>query len=172
MSVSIYLDIIGGSSNFHTIILKKSFEDKTYIMALGHAGGRVYEEFFGQFLTNEKFEDIGKVSNSIGSYQWENSVKLSFDETNKKTSLINEILEDLNEVDQNLRDLMFIKLEEFILYGDEAEKIKSDFPVLKENVICNLTSEIDGVFMDKEWDEDYMYISQESFWPLSLRFSD
>ena len=80
MDVSIYLDIRGGSSNFHTIILKKYFENKTYIMALGYAGGGVYEEFFGQFLTNEIFEDIGKVSNSIGPNQWENSVKLSFEE--------------------------------------------------------------------------------------------
>ena len=67
---------------------------------------------------------------------------------------------------------MFSKLEEFILYGPEAEKIQSDFPVLKEDSLSNLSSEIDGIFTDEEWDEDYMYITQESFWPLSLRFND
>lgn len=173
MSISIYLDLRGGRSNFHTLILKTTFKNKTYIMALGYAGGGVYEEFFGQFFTNEKSEDIGKVSNSIGPYQWEKSIKIAYDEeTGDSISNFNELYEDLDENDQKISDMMFSKLEEFILYGEKSEEIQSDFPVLKENSFSNLSSEISEVFTDEEWDEDYMYITQESFWPLSLRFVD
>jgi len=173
MSIAIYLDLRGGKSNFHTLILKKTSKNKTYIMALGYAGGGVYEEFFGQFFTNEKFEDIGKVSNSIGPYQWEKSIKISYDEVSGEAiSRFNELFEDLDEIDQKISDIMFSKLEEFIFYGEKSEEIQSEFPVLKENSFSNLSSEISGVFTDEEWDEDYMYITQESFWPLSLRFDD
>jgi|TARA_B110000908_G_C10039218_1_gene351015 hypothetical protein len=171
--IAIYLNTRVKSSNFHTIILKKSFRKKTYIMGLGYAGGRVYDEFFGQFLTNDSGEDIGKVSNSIGPYDWEKSVKISYDdETFEGVCKIDELFEQLNGVETNVRDNMFSKLKEFILYGEEAENNQSDFPVLKENSYSNLSSEIDGVYTNEFWDEEYLYITQESFWPLSLRFSD
>tara|TARA_B100000900_G_C20427437_1_gene653530 strand:+ start:229 stop:750 length:522 start_codon:yes stop_codon:yes gene_type:complete len=170
--VAIYLNTTGENSNFHTIILKNKFVNRTYIMALGYAGGKVYEEFFGQFITNDEGVDIGKVSNSIGPTNWENSVKISFEETSEGVCQIDELSEELTGIDQKISDKMFSKLEEFILYGPEAEKIQSDFPVLKEDSLSNLSSEIDGIFTDEEWDEDYMYITQESFWPLSLRFND
>ena len=55
----IYLNKIGGHSNFHTIILKKYIEEDTYIMALGYAGGGVYDEFFGKFRTDsDEAKDI------------------------------------------------------------------------------------------------------------------
>ena len=85
---------------------------------------------------------------------------------------IDELFEQLNGVETNVRDNMFSKLKEFILYGEEAENNQSDFPVLKENSYSNLSSEIDGVYTNEFWDEEYLYITQESFWPLSLRFSD
>ena len=103
--IAIYLNTRVKSSNFHTIILKKSFRKKTYIMGLGYAGGRVYDEFFGQFLTNDSGEDIGKVSNSIGPYDWEKSVKISYDdETFEGVCKIDELFEQLNGVETNVRD--------------------------------------------------------------------
>ena len=47
--IAIYLNTKVKSSNFHSIILKKTLNQHTYIMGLGYAGGRVYDEFFGQF---------------------------------------------------------------------------------------------------------------------------
>ena len=170
MSIAIYLDLRGGKSNFHTLILKKIFQNKTYIMALGYAGGGVYEEFFGQFFTIEKYICIAKVSNSIGPYQWEKSIRISYDDTGECVTNFNELYEDLDENDQKISDIIFSKLEEFILYGEKSEEIQSEFPVLKENSFSNLSSEISGVFTNEDWDEDFMYITQESFWPLSLKF--
>ena len=171
--IAIYLNTKVKSSNFHSIILKKTLNKHTYIMGLGYAGGRVYDEFFGQFSTNESGEDIGKVSNSIGPYDWEKSIKISYDdETWESKSECNELWEQLNETETNIRDNMFSKLKEYILYGEEAENKQSEFPVLKENSYTNLLSEIDEVYTNEFWDEEYLYITQESFWPLSLRFSD
>ena len=142
-------------------------------MGLGYAGGRVYDEFFGQFLTNESGEDIGKVSNSIGPYDWEKSIKISYDdETWEPKSECNEFFDQLDETETNVRDNMFSKLKEYILYGEEAENNQSEFPILKENSYTDLLSEIDEVYTNEFWDEEYLYITQESFWPLSLRFSD
>lgn len=173
MFIPYYLDLRGGRSNFHTLILKTIFQNKTYIMALGYAGGGVYEEFFGQFFTTEKSECIGKVSNSIGPYQWEKSIRISYDyDTGEGISNVNELYQDLDENEQKISDIMFSKLEELIFYGEKTEEIQSDFPILKEISFSNISSEVKGIFKDEGWDDEYMYITQESFWPLSLRFID
>ena len=83
--IGIYLNSSGGGSNFHTIILKKYREKETYIMALGYAGGGVYEEFFGKFIVEGDGIEIGKFSDSIGPYDWKNQVKISYEGLGRKS---------------------------------------------------------------------------------------
>ena len=170
--IGIYLNSSGGGSNFHTIILKKYIEKETYIMALGYAGGGVYEEFFGKFIVEGDGIEIGKFSDSIGPYDWKNQVKISYEDWEEKVD-INELWTELDDSESKVRDTMFSELQDFIYYGEEAENLDSSLPILKENFDSSLTYESDGVYVNKEWELDWMHITQNpNIWYLSLRFDD
>tara|TARA_B100000787_G_scaffold84397_1_gene62148 strand:+ start:228 stop:740 length:513 start_codon:yes stop_codon:yes gene_type:complete len=170
--MGIYLNSSGGGSNFHTIILKKYIEKETYIMALGYAGGGVYEEFFGKFIVEGDGIEIGKFSDSIGPYDWKNQVKISYEDWEEKVD-INELWTELDDSESKVRDTMFSELQDFIYYGEEAENLDSSLPILKENFDSSLTYESDGVYVNKEWELDWMHITQNpNIWYLSLRFDD
>ena len=172
MSEIIYLNSSGGGSNFHTIILKKYVEKETYIMALGYAGGGVYEEFFGKFIIEGDGIEIGKFSDSIGPYDWKNQVKISYEDWEEKVD-INELWTELDNSESKVRDTMFSELQDFIYYGEEAENLDSSLPILKENFDSSLTYESDGVYVNEEWELDWMHITQNpNIWYLSLRFTD
>ena len=170
--MGIYLNSSGGGSNFHTIILKKYIEKETYIMALGYAGGGVYEEFFGKFIVEGDGIEIGKFSDSIGPYDWKNQVKISYEDWEEKVD-INELWTELDDSESKVRDTMFSELQDFIYYGEEAENLDSSLPIMKENFDSSLTYESDGVYVNKEWELDWMHITQNpNIWYLSLRFDD
>jgi hypothetical protein len=170
--IGIYLNSSGGGSNFHTIILKKYVEKETYIMALGYAGGGVYEEFFGKFIIEGDGLEIGKFSDSIGPYDWKNQVKISYEDWEEKVD-INELWTELDNSESKVRDTMFSELQDFIYYGEEAENLDSSLPILKENFDSSLTYESDGVYVNEEWELDWMHITQNpNIWYLSLRFTD
>ncbi|MGY8922019.1 MAG: hypothetical protein ACKVKQ_09010 [Flavobacteriales bacterium] len=170
--IGIYLNSSGGGSNFHTIILKKYREKETYIMALGYAGGGVYEEFFGKFIVEGDGIEIGKFSDSIGPYDWKNQVKISYEDWEEKVD-INELWTELDDSESKVRDTMFSELQDFIYYGEEAENLDSSLPILKENFDSSLTYESDGVYVNEEWELDWMHITQNpNIWYLSLRFDD
>jgi hypothetical protein len=170
--IGIYLNSSGGGSNFHTIILKKYVEKETYIMALGYAGGGVYEEFFGKFIIEGDGIEIGKFSDSIGPYDWKNQVKISYEDWEEKVD-INELWTELDNSESKVRDTMFSELQDFIYYGEEAENLDSSLPILKENFDSSLTYESDGVYVNEEWELDWMHITQNpNIWYLSLRFTD
>jgi len=170
--IGIYLNSSGGRSNFHTIILKKYIEKETYIMALGYAGGGVYEEFFGKFIIEGDGIEIGKFSDSIGPYDWKNQVKISYEDWEEKVD-INELWTELDDSESKVRDTMFSELQDFIYYGEEAENLDSSLPILKENFDSSLTYESDGVYVNEEWELDWMHITQNpNIWYLSLRFTD
>jgi hypothetical protein len=170
--IGIYLNSSGGRSNFHTIILKKYREKETYIMALGYAGGGVYEEFFGKFIVEGDGIEIGKFSDSIGPYDWKNQVKISYEDWEEKVD-INELWTELDDSESKVRDTMFSELQDFIYYGEEAENLDSSLPILKENFDSSLTYESDGVYVNEEWELDWMHITQNpNIWYLSLRFDD
>ena len=172
MLIGIYLNSSGGGSNFHTIILKKYVEKETYIMALGYAGGGVYEEFFGKFIIEGDGIEIGKFSDSIGPYDWKNQVKISYEDWEEKVD-INELWTELDNSESKVRDTMFSELQDFIYYGEEAENLDSSLPILKENFDSSLTCESDGVYVNEEWELDWMHITQNpNIWYLSLRFTD
>ena len=173
----IYLNKTGGRSNFHTIILKKYVEEDTYIMALGYAGGGVYDEFFGKFSADsDEAKDIswevGKFSNSIGPYDWENQLKIIYENWDEKVE-VTELWTELDKSESEVRDSMFSEMEMFILYGEEAEKLKSDVPILKDDFDSSLNYESSGVYVNEHWEIDGLHITQyEKVWNLSLRFSD
>ena len=170
--IGIYLNSSGGGSNFHTIILKKYVEKETYIMALGYAGGGVYEEFFGKFIIEGDGIEIGKFSDSLGPYDWKNQVKISYEDWEEKVD-INELWTELDNSESKVRDTMFSELQDFIYYGEEAENLDSSLPILKENFDSSLTYESDGVYVNEEWELDWMHITQNpNIWYLSLRFTD
>ena len=172
MLIGIYLNSSGGGSNFHTIILKKYVEKETYIMALGYAGGGVYEEFFGKFIIEGDGIEIGKFSDSIGPYDWKNQVKISYEDWEEKVD-INELWTELDNSESKVRDTMFSELQDFIYYGEEAENLDSSLPILKENFDSGLNYESDGVYVNEEWELDWMHITQNpNIWYLSLRFTD
>ncbi len=170
--IGIYLNSSGGGSNFHTIILKKYVDKETYIMALGYAGGGVYEEFFGKFIIEGDGIEIGKFSDSIGPYDWKNQVKISYEDWEEKVD-INELWTELDNSESKVRDTMFSELQDFIYYGEEAENLDSSLPILKENFDSGLNYESDGVYVNEKWELDWMHITQNpNIWYLSLRFTD
>ena len=141
-------------------------------MALGYAGGRVYEEFFGKFILEGDGIEIGKFSDSIGPYDWKNQVKISYEDWKEKVD-INELWTELDNSESKVRDTMFSELQDFIYYGEEAENLDSSLPILKENFDSSLTYESDGVYVNEEWELDWMHITQNpNIWYLSLRFDD
>ena len=172
MLSGIYLNISGGGSNFHTIILKKYVNEQTYIMAFGNAGGGVYEEFFGKFIVEGDGIEIGKFSDSIGPYDWKNQVKISYEDWEEKVE-INELWTELDDSESKVRDTMFSELQDFIYYGEEAENLDSSLPILKENFDSGLNYESDGVYVNEKWELDWMHITQNpNIWYLSFRFTD
>ena len=141
-------------------------------MALGYAGGRVYEEFFGKFILEGDGIEIGKFSDSIGPYDWKNQVKISYEDWKEKVYK-NELWTELDYSVSNVRDTMFSELQDFIYYGEEAENLDSSLPIMKENFDSSLTYESNGVYVNEEWELDWMHITQNpNIWYLSLRFDD
>ena len=141
-------------------------------MALGYAGGGVYEEFFGKFILEGDGIEIGKFSDSIGPYDWKNQVKISYEDWEEKVE-INELWTELDDYESKVRDTMFSELQDFIYYGEEAENLDSSFPIMKENFDSSLTYESDEVYVNEEWELDWMHITQNpNIWYLSLRFDD
>ena len=141
-------------------------------MALGYAGGRVYEEFFGKFILEGDGIEIGKFSDSIGPYDWKNQVKISYEDWKEKVD-INELWTELDNSESKVRDTMFSELQDFIYYGEEAENLDSSLPIMKENFDSSLTYESNGVYVNEEWELDWMHITQNpNIWYLSLRFDD
>ena len=141
-------------------------------MALGYAGGGVYEEFFGKFILEGDGIEIGKFSDSIGPYDWKNQVKISYEDWEEKVE-INELWTELDDYESKVRDTMFSELQDFIYYGEEAENVDSSFPIMKENFDSSLTYESDEVYVNEEWELDWMHITQNpNIWYLSLRFDD
>lgn len=146
-------------------------------MALGYAGGGVYEEFFGKFSTGSDAAkdiswEVGKFSNSIGPYDWENQVKIIYENWDEKVEVA-ELWTELDKSEAEVRDNMFSEMEKFILYGEEAEKLKSDVPILKDSSDSSLNNESSGVYVNEHWEIDGMHITQQGkVWHLSLRFSD
>jgi hypothetical protein len=180
----IYLNNFGGNSNFHSIILKKHIDKDTYIMALGYSGGGIYEEFFGKFSSEGDKLELGKFSNSIGPYDWEKRVKISYEAWEEKVE-VSEFWTKLDDSESRVRDNMFFELEKFIYYGEEAEKLESDVPILKDDFDFYLNYESNandtlknfdiktGIYVNDDWEVDGMNITQHTdVWYLSIRFNE
>ena len=73
--MDVYLSLKKDES-FHTLIIKKSVGDYTFLCSLGYSGGRTYDEFFGKFKYADQNLITGLYSNSLGSGEWEEKITL------------------------------------------------------------------------------------------------
>ena len=141
------------------------------------AANKLADEFFGKFRTDsDEAKDIswevGKFSNSIGPYDWENQVKIIYENWDEKVE-VTELWTELDKSESEIRDSMFSEMEMFISYGEEAEKLKSDVPIFKDDSDSSLNYESSGVYVNEHWEIDGLHITQYGkVWHLSLRFSD
>ena len=99
--VAVYI-LLNEDETFHTIIVKKKYNDFTYIAFLGYSGGRQYDEFYAKAKYNDELGLTGFYSRSNGSGEWENKLlSLKFDdETERFINESEELFDFMDKVDQ------------------------------------------------------------------------
>ncbi len=171
---SIYIALREDQS-FHTIIIKKEIADYTYLVAIGYAGGGVYEEFYAKLMYDEEGNISGKFSRAIGSGEWETILtKLKFNKDDEWFDAETEDLYELMEREEDETQYKLInELRKYIYLGyDEETDLEYEHPEAK-SIDTSIFKEFEnnpGEFYNNEWDDDWLHITNSNIWGLSTRF--
>ena len=120
--VAVYI-LLNEDETFHTIIVKKKYNDFTYIAFLGYSGGGEYDEFYAKTKYNDELGLSGFYSRSNGSGEWENKL-LSLKFNDEKERFINESEELFDFMDKDDQKIQFELLNETIEKIDEISLSK------------------------------------------------
>lgn len=176
MDSEIYLGLRDDKS-FHTLIIKKEINDYTYVAAIGYAGGRVYEEFYGKFSIRSEDSDFisGLYSWSTGSGLWDN--KLSSLNFNKESERFDSETEDFQEFmdseDEKIQWNFIDEISKYIKYGyDEETETEYEHPEVKnlDKSIFTKYDDSPGQYRTSNWGDKCLEITCSNIWGLSLRF--
>ena len=170
--MGVYLSLKEDGS-FHTLIIKKSVGDYTFLCSLGYSGGRTYDEFFGKFKYADQNIITGLYSNSLGSGEWEEKITLvKFD---KGLSAQKEnLFELMNTNDAKFQYEILEEINKFLYWGyDEKSDQDYDEPILKDIDFSTFDKVYEfNQFKSKEWNEDFLEITNSEIWFLSFHFPD
>ena len=183
---NIYLSI-NEDKTFNAIIIKKKINEYTYLAALGYAGGRVYEEFFGklkydQVTTDPDIASVGIVgfwTDSLGSDEWQEKINdvLVNEESEIFEAQVEDLYDFMDPSDANIQVMMAGEIRKFIyVWYDEETETEYEFPVLKEIDLSALgleeyEEENDReIWSNEDWDNDFMEITTTSIWRISHHF--
>lgn len=173
MILSVYLSLTE-DGNFHTIILKKEIDKHTYILAIGYAGGQVFDEFYGKFWSSSDNVN-GLYSRSTGSGMWDHKVtSLKF---NSDRNLFNteteEYFEFMDIEEERIQWELVEECNKYIHFGyDEETKMEYETPEVKP-IDTSIFTEFDdnkGSYCSDTWGDEWLEITNSDIWGLSLRF--
>jgi len=174
MNYEIYIALRADKS-FHTIIIKKKIGEFTYLLAIGYAGGRVYEEFFAKLMYDVGHNIAGQFSKSIGSGEWETKlITLKFnDETEWFDAETEDLFQIMTPEDEEIQNNLISELKTYIFYGyDEQNGIEYEFPEPKviDTSIFTEYNDSPGRFYNTKWGDEWLEITNSNIWGLSTRF--
>lgn len=170
----IYL-ALSSDQSFHTIIIKKRIGDYTYFVAVGYAGGGVFEEFYAKLMYNTNDEIAGQFTRSTGSGEWETKLTtLKFNEENEWfDSETEDLYEFMESEDEKIQYELIEELKKYIYYGyDEENDLEYEYPEAKpiDTSIFNEFEESLGKYCNTDWNDEWLQITNSSIWGLSTRF--
>lgn len=173
--------------SFHSIIIKKKIKEYTYLAAIGYAGGRVYEEFFGklkyeQVTTDENIPSTGITgfwTDSLGLDQWTEKINdvLVNEDTKRFEAQVEDFYEFMEPDDVKIQIMLSEEIKKFIyVWYDEETETEYEYPILKEIDLSSLgftEYEEAGnreIWSNEDWDNDFMEITLSEIWRMSLHF--
>ena len=158
--VAVYI-LLNEDETFHTIIVKKKYNDFTYIAFLGYSGGGEYDEFYAKTKYNDELGLTGFYSRSNGSGEWENKL-LSLKFNDEKERFINESEELFDFMDKDDQKIQFELLNEINKY---------EYPVLKDLDFSVFKKfENSDSYYNGEWNDEFLEITVSDLWGLSISF--
>ena len=160
---------------FHTLIIKHTDGDLTYLAALGYAGGGECAEFYGRFRMDDEGNIHGAFSPSTGSGEWEQKVMgMDFNADTERFDLSTEELYELMESDEMTMQSQLLDILGSILYWgyDEDTEQEYEYPSIKaigEVGLVEMES-APGVFTNANWNDEWLEVTCSDVWGLSLSF--
>ena len=171
--MGVYLSLREDGS-FHTLIIKKSVGEYTFLISLGYSGGGTFDEFYGKFKYTDQNVITGFYSNSLGSGEWEEKItSVKFDSTDQRFNVQKEDLFEL--MDTNDNKIQFELLEEinkYLYWGyDEETEEEYDDPILKDidfNMFRKLPNS--NQYKNVKWNDNLLELTNSDLWNLSFHF--
>lgn len=142
----------------HTMVLKNTIREWTFIIAVGYAGGQTYSEFSGKFKMNDEDMTEGYYSNSLGIDYWEFRYS---DETGS-----DEIYNEMNQEDAKNLYRMVEAMKEYLIDDElDAYSIKQNLPIeFNSDDADNMV-----FYQSKNWSAEFIKLASR-LWEISLRF--
>ncbi|MDC1391758.1 hypothetical protein N8334_00245 [Flavobacteriaceae bacterium] len=169
----VYLSLREDGS-FHTLIIKKSVGDYVFFVVLGYEGGRTYGEFFSKLKYHEKYGITGVYSLSTGSGEWEQKIRSTKIYKNKKQYDFQreELFEFMDDNDSKVQHEILDEISEFLHWGyDEETDEEYEEPILKKIDLSKFKKlPNSNHYVNEEWDDKFLEITNSDLWSLSLRF--
>lgn len=171
--VAVYI-LLNEDETFHTIIVKKKYNDFTYIAFLGYSGGGQYDEFYAKTKYNDELGLTGFYSRSNGSGEWENKLlSLKFDdETEKFINESEELFDFMDKDDQKIQFELLNEINKYVYHGyDEESDQEFEYPVLKDLDFSVFKKfENSDSYYNGEWNDEFLEITVSDLWELSISF--
>ena len=160
---------------FHTLIIKHTDGDPTYLAALGYSGGGECAEFYGKFAMDDEGNLRGAFSPSTGSGEWEQNVLgMNFNADTERFDLATEALYELMESDEMTMQSQLLDILGSILYWgyDEDTGQEYEYPSIKAIGEVGLVGMegAPGVFTNVDWNDEWLEVTCSDVWGLSLSF--
>ena len=125
---------IKNSIEFHTIILSMAVENFSYVVAIGYAGGGIWEEVLAKISTNDNWETS---SGLFTTYMNDSNWRFKYDD-----EICNENEEKINEIDENiLKNLIEELFNKYVYYDDEDDDL-ADIPLLNKDFLKKIENKI------------------------------
>jgi hypothetical protein len=160
--------------SFHTLIIKKSVGNYSYLVALGYEGGRTYGEFYSKLKYDENFGITGVYSLSTGSGEWEQ--KLLSTKLNQNTNLFEtekeELYEFMDENDSKIQNQILNEISKYVYWGYDEETDQEYYdPILKDIDFSGLIkiNELNQ-YKSEDWNYNFLEITNSMIWALSFHF--
>ena len=170
---AVYINL-NEDETFHTIIIKKKFNEFTYMAALGYSGGGVFDEFYAKTKYSDELGLTGFYSRANGSGEWENkllSLKFS-DDTERFINESEDLYDFMDQDDQKIQFELLNEIQKYVYYGyDEETDQEYEYPVIKDLdfSVFNKFDNSDSYY-NEDWNDEFLEVTVSDLWGLSISF--
>jgi hypothetical protein len=166
---------VSEENKFHTLITKKQINNYTYMVAIGYAGGGVFEEFYAKLNYDAEELLTGKCSRSVGSGEFETLIKsVKFNKNNKWFDVdIEDCYEWMDAKEGKIQKDLIDEVRKYIYFGyDEESGTEFEIPVIKSFDLTKFkTFENNiGKYHNDSWNEEFLELTNSDLWNLSTHF--